>query len=82
MRDPHVEIECDGIDCENTLILNLTHIDDIWDCRNIQPQIENAGWITKDNKHFCEGCQEDETTISIKDDALLLACRYRGLIND
>ena len=79
MGSPHVEIECDGIECENILKLCLTYENNRWDNRNIQYQIDETGWITKGDEHFCEGCQETDSTKRIDNRDILLACRYRGL---
>jgi len=60
MRSAEMSVSCDGIDCENTILVPLTHLGGGgWDARNVKGYLKRNHWSVEGGKDFCEECEQD-----------------------
>lgn len=59
ISEPIVTVECDGNGCTYKEEFGLTTTARGYDERNLNREIESAGWtIVDDNTHLCSSCSE------------------------
>lgn len=62
LEDPTILVICDGGNsdiCDLEIQVRLTSLArGSYDERNIEADLEEAGWCIKDGKHLCPNCEE------------------------
>lgn len=60
-QDAVLNVYCDGPSCDEFVSVDLTALamSGSWDERNVEEDLEDAGWCVKWDKDYCSGCTID-----------------------